>query len=229
MRTTFAIATFLAAANASLFTEVRDAIQSFEPTTRADAKRTIAEHDRHVQPLNKMQRHAAVEAHHSLMARRERLGLPKVGASPVVGQDFERLNSASGFILNVAQGLSYNPGDNQCYFTLEDLIISLDTTSDIVKKLYIPAFWAEAQVQSQDLVAISSATYVDCSLDKVFNTATHLFTTEGASELVGRVAGAFPFEIRKCQEAYNNPEKFTTAERGFRYGKCLSIVLNYTI
>ena len=164
-----------------------------------------------------------------MMAQRQRLGMAAVGGGPVVGQDYSQLNSSAGMILNIAQGLAYNPSNNNCYFALESFIISWDTSSDILKKMYIPAFWAEAQVQTQDLISISSVLYVDCALSQMFNTITHLASTEGVSELTGRVVGAYPFEISRCQEAYRNPEKFDTAERGFRYGKCLSILLNYSI
>lgn len=152
-----------------------------------------------------------------------------VGTGPVVGQDYAQLNSSAGMILNVAQGLAYNPQNNTCYGALESFIIASDTSSDIMKKLYIPAFWAEAQVQTQDLMAISSMLYVDCKMSKAFTTISHIFSTEGVSELSGRVVGAYPFEIRDCQEKWNNSDNFSTAERGFSYGKCLSIFLNYTI
>lgn len=154
-----------------------------------------------------------------------------VGAGPNVQQNYAELNSTSGFILNVLTGMAYN-GDatnSRCYRAAEDMIISLDTGNDVIKKLYIPAYWAEFQVQVQDLVAITAATYVDCSIDKVFLTVSQLASSEGVSTVSARVAGALPFEISRCQAAYKFPHLFTTAERGFRYGKCLSIILNYTI
>jgi hypothetical protein len=76
---------------------------------------------------------------------------------------------------------------------------------------------------------VSSGVYVDCSVDKAFNTATHLFSTEGLSELGGRLAGAYPFELSDCIEKYKNSNLYTTQERGMAYGKCISITLNYTI
>jgi hypothetical protein len=132
--------------------------------------------------------------------------------------------------LNILAGMTYNGGsDSKCYNAAESFIISLDTGSDIFKKLYIPAYWAEGQVQSQDLLAISSALYVDCNIDKFFNTVTHLASAEGVSELGGRVAGAWLFEISKCTDAYSNSELYTAQERGKAYGRCASIVFNYTI
>jgi hypothetical protein len=92
--------------------------------------------------------------------------------------------------------MTYTPGaDSKCYDASESIIISLDTGSDLLKKIYIPAYWAELQVQTQDIIAISSAFYVDCSVDKFFNTVTHLVSNEGVSELGGRLGGAWYFEI----------------------------------
>lgn len=239
MRSTFGLALMAASAMAaefsllSAFTE-SDLYQNW-PTTRADVKANIAANPhkygvgRKMEPLSVSHRAHAETAHHNVMARRERLGLAQVGTGPIVGQDYSQLNSSAGMVLNIAQGLAYNPQNNQCYYALESFIISLDTSSDIFKKLYIPAFWAEGQVQTQDLLAISSMLYIDCKVSKAFTTISHIFSSEGVSELGGRVAGAYPFEIRKCQEAWGNKEEFDTAERGYRYGKCLSIILNYTI
>ena len=257
MRTTFATVLFVAGTQALTWTEVVDFVKKidvpalvestfgvditqhaawdFHVTTRADSNATIAKHQRRVKPLTKAQRHQVTEAHHSLMARRDRLGLPRLGAgaTPVVGQqqlDFSSLNSFSGFFLNVLAGMSYNGNrNNKCYQAAEDTIVALDTQADILAKIYIPAYWAEAQVNLQDFIAVTSGVYVDCSIDKAFNTATHLITTEGLSELGGRLAGAYPFELSDCLEAYSTPEQFTTAERGTRYGKCISVFLNYTI
>jgi len=91
--------------------------------------------------------------------------------------------------------MAYN-GDatnSKCYNAAEDMIISLDTSTDVFKKLWIPAYLAEAQIQIQDLVAILAATYIDCSIDKIFLTLTALATSEGVASASGRLAGALPF------------------------------------
>ena len=127
--------------------------------------------------------------------------------------------------------MAYN-GDatnSKCYNAAEDMIISLDTSTDVFKKLWIPAYLAEAQIQIQDLTAILAATYIDCSIDKIFLTLASLASSEGVASASGRVTGALPFEIRKCQSAYQNPKWYSTSEKGIIYGNCLSIVLNYTI
>ena len=58
---------------------------------------------------------------------------------------------------------------------------------------------------------------------------SQLASGEGISTITGRVGGAMPFEMKACQQAYQFPQYFTTKERGYRYGKCLSIMLDHTI
>ena len=203
----------------------------FELTNHHHVRAKTSQQKRRVKPLTASQRKRANDAHHSLMAQRARLGLPMVGTGPNVQQNYAQLNSTSGFILNLLTGMAYN-GDatnSKCYNAAEDMIISLDTSTDVFKKLWIPAYLAEAQIQIQDLTAILAATYIDCSIDKIFLTLASLASSEGIASASGRVTGALPFEIRKCQSAYQNPKKYSTSEKGIIYGNCLSIILNYTI
>lgn len=165
------------------------------------------------------------------MGQRERLGMPLVGAGPNVGQDYAELNSTAGFILNLIGGMSYNgdASNSKCYSAAESTVISTDTLTDIAKKAYMPAYWAELQISGQDLLALTAGLFIDCSLDKLFNVVSHLASSEGLSTVGGRVGGALPFEIKKCTEVYKNPESYSAKEKGNAYGKCVSIVLNYTI
>lgn len=130
--------------------------------------------------------------------------MARVGfASPNVGQEYAELNSFSGFMLNVLQGMSYSQGGNsKCYDASEDIIIGIDTFADVFRKLYIPAYQPEIQVQIQDMIALNAALYVDCSVDKFFNNLTHLASSEGVSEISGRVAGAYFFEIKAAQNVW---------------------------
>ena len=199
-------------------------------TNRHHTAKTLEGNKRRVKPLTVAQRHEATDAHHKLQTRRAKLGLPSFGSGPHVEQNYAELNSTSGFILNLLTGMSYSGSENsKCYAAVEDFVVGLDTGSDIFKKIYIPAYAAEAQVQAQDLIAVTSAVYVDCALDKAFTTLTHLASSEGVSVLVGRVSGALPFEIAACQKVYSNRENYNTKEAGNIYGKCVSIILNWTI
>ena len=224
-----------ALATTFLGTDLRDSpMWDYHVTTRKDTNRANAERKaKHggVRPLTHHERKRYENAHHNMMSQRRRLGLSSShGTAPMVGQDYAELNSASGFFLNMLSGMSYGGnGDSKCYDAAESFIISTDTGTDVLKKLYIPAFWAEAQIQAQDFISITSALYVDCDVDKLFNTVTHLISTEGITELTGRISGAYFFEIRQCQDAFRDPDSFSRKEKGYRYGKCTSIVLNYTI
>ena len=204
-------------------------IYEFHGTNRATARQNMAKNERYVPDLSREHRRIAINARHSMMGRRERLGMAKVGmATPEVGQEYAALNSVSGFVLNVLQGMSYQQGGNsKCYDASEDVVIALDTSSDLIKKFYIPAIWAEMQVQIQDITALTAAFYVDCSLNKFFNQISHLFTEEGTSEVTGRVAGAYMFEIAHAQKVWNNKSDYTAAEQGQAYGKALAVVSNY--
>ena len=129
-------------------------IKDYTPkmTTSHDAREYLKTVKRRVKPLTKEQRHMALQAHHSIMDRRERMGLPKVGAAagPIVGQNYDQLTSFSGQFLNLLQGMQYTTAgnDSKCYDASESFIIGLDTSSDIFAKLYIPAYWSELQVQT---------------------------------------------------------------------------------
>ena len=159
----------------------------FKLTTAADAHAKMRANPHKTPQATVQTQHRFDQAHQSLMAQRARLGLSQVGmgaeaAGPQVRQNYAELNSAAGFTLNLLSGMSYGEGSNsQCYDSMESFIISLDTGTDVLKKMYIPAFWAEAQIQSQDFLSILASTYIQCNFDKLFNTATALFTSEGLS------------------------------------------------
>ena len=204
-------------------------------TSRQDTNKKVkskGNKGRRMKPLTEAQRHMYYDAHHNLMAQRARLGLPRVGYanSPEVGQAYDQLNSSAGFFLNFLRGMSYSKGsDSKCFSAAESFIIGLDTASDIMRKIYISAYWAELQVQQQDLIAITSALYVDCSVDKLFTVISHVISSEGQTELYARATGAFFFEIKEAQDAWNNPDKYSQKRRGEIYGRALSVLLNYTI
>lgn len=258
MRTSFSIACMCMAANALAF-DWANMKESFLQTALGEEyeshpvyqwhgtnRRTVREgtlrkhHARKIKPLSVHHRNKAINARHTMMARRERLGMAKVGfASPQVSQAYDELNSWSGFTLNVLKGMSYTTGgDSKCYDAFEDIIIGIDTFGDIFKKVYIPAYAPEIQVQLQDMTALTAGFYVDCALDQFFNQMTHLVSSEGVTEISGRVAGAYFFEIAQAQKVYTSePNTFPLNSEGKYdgnlgkqyYGKALSIILNYTI
>ena len=247
MRTSFGIACAIMAANAYAFDWATfkhialnatlgehyesHPVYQFHGTDRRHVREHRRSNQRTLPPLSLHHRHKAIAARHSMMDRRERLGMARVGfASPNVGQEYSELNNFSGFVLNVLQGMSYTKGGNsKCYDASEDIVIGFDTFGDVLRKIYIPAYQPEFQVQVQDITAMSAAWYVDCSLDKFFLNLTHLASEEGLSEISSRVVGAYFFEIAAAQKVWNNPEDYSAKERGETYGTALSIILNYTI
>jgi len=240
MRTTFAFASLLVAAQAFEMFNLTETYKQYTgadlpfhlPHNRAEVRQAMAKRSK--EPLTHSQRTAYHEAHHNLIAQRQRLGLGKVGvaAGPKVEQQYAELNSWSGFVLNILGGMSYSKGsDSKCYNAAESWIIAQDTGTDILKKIYIPAYLSEFQIQIQDFVAISAALYVDCSIDKLFTTVTHLASDEGISEISSRVAGSYLFEIKDAQDAFGarGSGQYTSQESGYAYGRAISVLLNYSI
>ena len=82
-------------------------------TTRHDSRAILQADKRRIKPHTREQHHNVVEAHHRIMDRRDRLGMPRATMShikggPIVGQNYANLASFSGWILNLVGGLQYN-------------------------------------------------------------------------------------------------------------------------
>lgn len=107
-------------------------------------------------------------------------------------------------------------------------LIGWDNFLYIGAKLYLPWYWPEAQVWLQDQLTLSSGFYIDCKFDKAFTAVTHLITTEGLSELGGRVAGAAPFQLMDLIYAFGDSE-MSGAAFATTLGRFSSVVLNYQI
>ena len=144
----------LAGANKFLGQDITESpMWDYHITTREDThkmnKERVALHRHQMKPLTHQQRKGYEAAHHNMMAQRRRLGLSSNhGTAPMVTQDYSELNSASGFFLNMLSGMSYGgTGEGKCYDAAESWIISWDTGTDVLKKIYIPAYVAEAQIQ----------------------------------------------------------------------------------
>ena len=88
---------------------------------------------------------------------------------------------------------------------------------DILKEIYIPSRLADLQIQSQDIVAVSSNMYVLCGVDALIHHMSTLFTTEGISALIGRTLAAYPFQITAAMNARKDPD-ISTAEKWEKIG-----------
>ena len=134
-------------------------------------------------------------------------------------------------LLSIFTGMTYQKGaESSCFNSVESLIIATDTGTDILAKIYIPAYVAELQVSVQDFTNIVAGFFIECDFDKLFVTATHLATFEGLGELAARLAGAYPYEVKTAIELFSAEDgEYTTAERGYAYGRVVSTFFNYTI
>lgn len=170
----------------------------------------------------------AHEAKIQNIQQRQRLGL---AGSRQYGQSIAE--TGDGFqaaMLNFLIGMSFDgTANNSCFESTEDLLQSLDSTGRIITKLYNPANLAELQIVLQNNIVLGSDLYVTCALPNFFNTLTGLFTTEGISELQGRVIAAWPFQLRDARMAWENPDDYEISERYQRYGKFFSLAADYTL
>lgn len=123
--------------------QVRDAYNTWEPQTRVETNRKLAHPDRRrAKPLTEKHIREARRATHDTKARRDLLGLPRITGSPQVRQEFQALNSFSGLLLNTIAGMSYNNEPGVCFDAVERSIEAFDATTDILKKIYNPAYIA---------------------------------------------------------------------------------------
>lgn len=107
-------------------------------------------------------------------------------------------------------------------------LVGWDNFLYIGAKIYMPWYWAEGQVWFQDQITLFSGFYIDCKFDKAFTSVTHLITTEGLSELGGRVAGAAPFQLMDLIYAFTDSEMSGPAF-ATTLGRFSSVLLNYQI
>ena len=169
----------------------------------------------------------AQQARHNTFAQRQRLGIAK---GSEYGQSKIDEISFGAAALNFIVGLSFEASaSSECFYSVETLLFQLDTNGRIIRKLYIPQYMSELQLNVQDIIASGSSAYVTCYLSKLFITLTAILTTEGISEFVSRVFTNYPFDISRAQDMWNNPDAYELAERFQLYGRVFSSLLDYYI
>jgi len=178
----------------------------------------------------KLRENHADRAHQARMQNAEmhqRLGL----TNHLYGQDTNIAEEEDGIqaaVLNVLIGMSFDgTANNSCFESMENLLVSIDSSGKILRKLYIPENLANLQIEFQNGIVLSSDMYVTCALSSFFYTLTGLFTSEGLTELQGRAISAYPFQFRDAERAWRNPEEFPLAERYQRYGKLIALLCDY--
>jgi len=169
----------------------------------------------------------AVQARHNTFEQRQRLGIAK---GSEYGQSKIDEISFGAAALNFLVGLSFEgTSETDCFYSIETLLFQLDTNGRIIRKLYIPSYISEFQLNVQNIVASASGSYVTCYIAKFFTTLTAILTTEGISELISRVFTNYPFTISQAQDMWANPSDYELAERFQLYGKVFSQVFQYFI
>lgn len=192
---------FAAVASALNWQTVKDTINEHKPENWHHTKYDLMQAhkakgiDYNIRWTEDHKRHAA-DARHNTFEQRQRLGIAK---GSEYGQSKIDEISFSAALLNFLVGLSFEgTSENDCFYSVETLLIQLDTNGRIIRKLYIPQYISEFQLNVQDIVASMSGSYITCYIAKFFTTLTAIFTTEGISELVSRIFTNYPFSISRA-------------------------------
>lgn len=161
-----------------------------------------------------------------MLDRRMKLGLAIPKASTTADTSIAGL---LGKALGFAYGLQYNPQKpGKCYTSIEDIALELDSLLSLLEQFYMPSLWADTFLSLQNWVQLSTSLYSNCDAQKFFNTITALFTGEGASTLVARLAGGFIFELPNYISQYIN-EGSNDFALGNAIGKIFQLTFNYSI
>lgn len=179
------------------------------------------------------------EAHVSVRATRQRLGLAPIGASAVIGEGdrvtnmlatYDDMTGLTAYILGIAKGLMYNEAssNNTCFNAVESGLTASSNLFWVLSKVYQPWYIAEGQLILQDNIALMSGFYKDCDVNKFMDSMTTLFSEEGASALAARGSVSYLTEYNRYKKVTSD-EYATTFAKGRAFGKLFSAVTNYTI
>lgn len=176
------------------------------------------------------------EARRNVHTTRERLGLEPFGShaasdrSVNVRKAYEDMTGFSAMILGTFQGFQYDMSGSQskCFLSVEDALTATSNLGYVLKNVYMPWFWADGQMVAQDAIVVYGGIYLDCDVNKFFDSMTELISAEGASALSARASAAYMTSYRSWKKVRDDPEisRFSQSES---FGRLLSDVLNYTI
>lgn len=173
------------------------------------------------------------QAHINVRAQRERIGMkPWVGASreDSLFKSYEDMTGFSAGILGVAEGLMYNPaaGRNACFNAIESGTVAGSNLFYVLSKLYLPWYAPEVQLVLQDNIALLGGFYIDCDVNKFFDSMTTLFSEEGLSAAGARGTSVYMFEYGKYKDIKKDPLS-STYQKGVAQGKLFGSITNYHI
>jgi hypothetical protein len=163
---------------------------------------------------------------------RRKLGMKRLGQGEE-GDPFGADGaSQSGYIaagIGAVDCLTYSAASGtNCRNSAEGLLIGYDTLGEVISKVYMPWYWPDGMMLSQDLTALGSMMYTDCSVDKLMTTLTHIPTVEGATSLLSRTVVAYNVEIAQWMAALNDPRE-TSHTIGCKFGKAFGAVTKWNI
>jgi hypothetical protein len=197
MKVSFTIACVVATASAGIVDGLVDFVADF-PISKADARAKYGAKYREFK-TNPTHQQAVKEAHHNLRAQRERLGLPRIGADPARDEDvrkaYEDMNGLSAWMLGLTQGLQYSTSGStsKCFDAVEGMTTGFSNLFYVLTRMYMPWYMGEAQLAMQDTIALFGSVYIECDVNKFFDSMTTLFSVEGVSSLGARGGGAYFF------------------------------------
>lgn len=193
---TFAFALMAAAASANLLSNVQDFFGAM-PVSKQDARDRFGGQKKQF-VTNQQHQHAVKQARRTIHTTRDRLGLEPFGAHAAsdrgidVRKAYDDMTGLSAKILGIFQGLQYDDSGEQsmCFMAVEDALTATSNLGYVLKNVYQPWFWADAQMVVQDAIAVYGAIYLDCDVNKFFDSMTTLISAEGVSALGARAGGA---------------------------------------
>lgn len=144
---------------------------------------------------------------------------------------YENLDTLVGRILGTFQGLQYSTsggGNSACFTAIESFILALDNGFSVYTKLYLPFYWSDAQLVTQDSIALYAGAYTECDVNKFFNSMSHLASSEGISEMGARGSGAYMFQFKDYKKVMADPSS-TRFQKGVAWGSLFSTIADYTI
>ena len=215
---------------------------NFEPTTVHDSYEWAHKNVRKLKPRTAAQMSDARRLHKRVAERRAASGrkplltvsqIHSLGKKDSLGSDifldYDYFDNAANTLYSFVTGFIYIPGESsQCSDSILNSLGAWINAIDTTKKIYLPMNWPNWLVSAQDIVASGADITYTCDINKLFTTVSHLFTTEGLTELGARFAGAAPFQLIQTFDVLRDGE-VSSAETARVVGGLVATLTNYHI
>ena len=158
MKNTFQLVLLAIAAtavNANIFDDAATLLKSI-PLRKKDVKPLFKKTETHKRAVP-----ADIDMLHETQMRiasqREMLGLPRLGRIYGAGTgSITAFDSGiGGTLIGIFNGLMFHEGKaNACFDSVETSLVGLDSLGNIMSHIYLPPYWTQAQMVTQDLVSL---------------------------------------------------------------------------